>query len=378
LNGAPQEGIGEAMRLRAFGWSLALAVVLGLLLTPRLWSGARLFSLLPALPAVPPLPVVLNVVLAVLLSLAVVIAAALPRTRWPLWAALALAGLLVLFDLNRLQPWLYLYLLVIAGLLLPRPRCRWGVCAMVLVATYFWSGLQKANLVFGHLIFPWLVEPLGPVGERLTPLWWLAPAAEILVAVMLVLPRLRSYGVVLAFALHGLILFLLGPLGHNHNVIVWPWNLWMMAAVAILFWKSETPIFPAAVSTGTGKAMALLLTIAPILSFAGLGNENLSFALYSGTVREAVVVIAPHAVSPAVREALGDLLVEEEGVYRVDVAEWAMEEMNVPPFPSVRGFRRAADALVALGVEPEEIALFVAGRPRPGDTTRTFTRLAYP
>ena len=49
----------------------------------------------------------------------------------------------------------------------------WARTGLMLVATYFWSGVSKLNPDFGPSVLPWAVAPLGPAGAL--PPAWLAP-----------------------------------------------------------------------------------------------------------------------------------------------------------------------------------------------------------
>ncbi|HKY44373.1 MAG TPA: hypothetical protein VJM50_14900, partial [Pyrinomonadaceae bacterium] len=67
-----------------------------------------------------------------------------------------LAGLLSLFDQTRWQPWFYQLIFMLLGLGLfawKRPERKnnavaLNVCRLIILCTYFWSGLQKLNVTF--------------------------------------------------------------------------------------------------------------------------------------------------------------------------------------------------------------------------------------
>src|SRR5215217_6649382 len=230
---------------------LALAFLGGFLLSAQLWGVSRSYPLSPvaeSLPAVPPLLARIWFV-ALLVLLAMIAVVRQPR-RYVL-AFVALAGLLSLFDQSRWQPWFYQYLFMFAALALypwrerdPEKReAALNVCRLIVASTYFWSGLQKLNINFVEDLFPWLVTPLVallPASSEglLQSLAIAAPFVEAGIGVGL-LTRFRNVAVMLALSMHIFILFSLGPLGHDWNTVVWPWNAAMMVFVVTLFWRTE-------------------------------------------------------------------------------------------------------------------------------------------
>ena len=129
---------------------------------------ARPYPLTPLLDAVPPLPYPADYAL---FGLFVALVAGVGVTRgrivgWLATGVLTLATFFVLEDESRLQPWFYQYSFMLAAFCL----YGWGrmsasdafnTCRLIVAATYFWSGLQKANAGFFEVAYPLLVEPLA-------------------------------------------------------------------------------------------------------------------------------------------------------------------------------------------------------------------------
>lgn len=177
---------------------------MAMLLSPNLWVSARSYPLAPLWDAVPPLPYPADYALFGLF-LALVAGVGISRGRamgWLAVAALALAVFLALGDTSRLQPWFYQYAFMLLALCL----YGWGrinvldalnACRLIAAATYFWSGLQKANAGLFHNLYPWLV---GPLTARL-PDWaggvllsgaYAVPAIEAAIGLGLLTRRLRK------------------------------------------------------------------------------------------------------------------------------------------------------------------------------------------
>ncbi len=365
---------------------LAGAFLSGALLSIKLWLSERSFPLCPVVPGLPPLLPPFDRACFVALAALLVLTAVLPRPRRCLWALVALAGLLFLSDQLRWQPWAYQYLAMLAALACypwrapeENPAARaasLNACRLIVAATYFWSGLQKANVTFVREVYPWLLEPMLPLlPESVRPMvaaaGWACPFVEAAIGLGLFVPVLRPVAVALALAMHAQVLLALGPWGHQWNTVVWPWNVAMMLFVLVLFVRAREAsaravVWPAGLNC---QALALVLFGAmPLFSFWGLWDAYLSAALYSGNTPSATL-----AVSDAMRERLppeaqAHAQPTSEG-WEVSLFGWCYEEMNVPPYPAWRFYRAVARHVRGHATEPGEVILVVQGRPhwRTGD-----------
>ena len=326
-------------------FALAAALVAGLLLSPNLWvSSTRTYPLTPVWDTVPPLPYPADYVLfGLFVALAAGVGIARGRAaRWLGVGVLALAAFLVLEDISRLQPWLYQYSFMLLALCLH----GWGrigapdalnACRLIVVATYFWSGLQKANAGFFEVTYPWLV---GPMTERL-PDWagsallsgaYAVPIVEAAIGVGLLTRRFRKLAVASALLMHAFIMLCVGPWGNDYNAVVWPWNFAMCAFVLVLFWRASDEPSPSAIlvsgrnvsSSGFALRAALLILFAfmPLFSFFGLWDSYLSSSLYSGASKQGYVM-----------EWNGS---EWQGTV---IGNLAMQELNTPAYPEERVFK---------------------------------------
>jgi hypothetical protein len=283
-----------------------------LLLSPNLWVSARTYPLTPLWNAVPPLPYPADYAL---FGLFVALAAGVGIARgravgWLAAVALAVAAFLVLEDVSRLQPWLYQYSFMLLALCL----YGWGrigmqdalnTCCLIVAATYFWSGLQKANAGFFEVTYPWLV---GPLTERL-PDWagsallsgaYAVPVVEAAIGVGLLTRRFRKLAVAGAAFMHAFIMVCVGPWGNDYNAVVWPWNFAMVAFVLVLFWRPPDGPSPWSIlvpgrnffSFGFALRAAVLVLFAlmPLFNFFGLWDSYLSSSLYSGASKRAYVM----------------------------------------------------------------------------------------
>ena len=303
---------GAENRLAWLRIALAAGLVAGLLLSPNLWISTRSYPLTPLWDAVPPLPYPADHALFGLL-LVLVTGVGVARGRAIGWlgiSALVIAAFFVVQDESRLQPWFYQYSFMLAAV------CLFGLgrvgasdalnaCRLIVVATYFWSGLQKANASFIQSTHPWLVEPLTArlpdwAGSALLAGGYAVPVVEAVIGIGLLTRRFRRLAVMGALLMHAFIMLCIGPLGHDHNTVVWPWNFAMVAFVLILFWRAPDDTTPSTIldpgrnfSTGFAFRAAVLVLFAfmPLFNFFGLWASYLSSGLYSGTSKQGYILV---------------------------------------------------------------------------------------
>ena len=356
---------------------VAAGMLAGLMLSARLWQNGRLYPQAPIWDGLKPLAFPFDAV--VYAGWLAVLCAVLFTARPARWIAvfLGMAAVLVCFDQSRLQPWFYQYSLMLAAV---------GVCArtgdaasqfaclntgrLMVASIYFWSGLQKANPGFREDVFPWLMEPVLRVlpAAMHAGLLQIAPVVPLLeagIGVGLLFRRTRSAAVVFALAMHGLILIAIGPLGHNRNSVVWSWNLAMAFFLLLLYWRQEGftrrdllwpkgPVFQ--------KAVFVLVTLLPAMSFFSLWDNYLSWALYAGNKTDAALYVA-RAVKDRLPARVQKYAEEDEdGRYEISIFDWSFGEMNVPPYPEARVYRSVAKALCGYAERANEVTLVVESK----------------
>jgi hypothetical protein len=382
----------SAVRTRTF-WVkavVAAGLLAGFLMSPRLWATKRFFPLVPVADWLPPLPPPLDGLLFSTLCLLLVVIAVAPRPRAVIGVFLALAVLVALGDQNRWQPWFYQYLALLAALAAFDERRSpdgeertLNVCRFILAATYFWSGVQKLNVTFAGVVFPWLTEPLvrwlhvAPPPGLLGTFGWTSALLEAAVGVGLLWRPSRPVAVPAAVAMHVFLLLMLGPWGHDWNSNVWPWNVVMAVLVVLLFGRTRA-VGSLAVLRPRGSpvhgAALLLFGVMPLLSYWELWDSYFSAALYSGNTIEAHIEIAPAVtdrLDPYVRQFVGS---GSLGGEQLSIFYWSVGELNVPPNPARRVSRAVARSLLPLAGDPNEVVLVITECPdwRTGERQQTW------
>ncbi len=336
-----------------------IGLMLGKVLSSSLWqTRSDLVNVpLPGLEWLTPLSGMLSVALPMV---AFALAAGLGPRRLTGPIFLLVIALLCAGDILRCQPWVYGYTAMAAMLFLycrqsgqqagtdvlhrEGQRCALHGARLIIIGTYFYSGLQKFTPEFGPDVLAWMLQPLdklhGGLAAGLTgPLTIAVPIMEMLLGVLLCIPGLRWAGIIGGIAMHLSILGLLGPLGHNWNTVVWPWNVVMILLLLVLFggparWSTRELLLPRLRLQSWPQLLSLLLFIMlPLLSLWNLWPAYFSSALYCGNIDKGYVYMDRVARDALPDEVQAQLKQIDFNDYELDIYSWCFKRLNTPPFP---------------------------------------------
>lgn len=335
----------------------AVTLIIQLLVSRKLWIPyGREFPLIPFFGSI---PLSLGVTFDALLSIAVVLL--LIAQLWKPFCRTISACLLIIFivlvleDVSRLQPWLYLDSLLYLTILLRKKetdleRILPLVVLFSLSATYLWSGVQKCNLAFATEFFPWLMDFVAPPTFFLNHKWIAAivPLIEIAVGIGLITKRFRTQACWLAIGTHVFILLTLGPLVHNWNVVIWPWAIqWIIFAVMIKGFHFDLALGSLDLRyKRMFAAYLLLLYILPVMNYADRWDHHLSGSLYSGNNPEAIFYYDPSDRKHLPKSTEQFQYANAEGKEFVLIDHWAIQDLEAPFYPQERYFRAVGKALL--------------------------------
>lgn len=357
--------------------AVAAGLFSGLALSTKLWLSDRLYPLAPVARFLRPIPAPFDWMFfaALLAMLAVIAIVARPAKPIALFAVMAVV--LGLFDQSRWQPWFYQYLVMLIAFGL-HYRHRGGpddlrdpalnACRLVVVCTYVWSGLQKANTDFLTQSFPRLLEPftrsLTPsITAEIHSLGIVAPFIEIGIGIGLLTRRFRQYAIFAGIGMQAFILLAIGPLGLGYNNVVWPWNIAMMALLAILFWhrpnlSARGILWPR--GAHFQKLVLMLFGIAPALNFFNVWDTNLSSALYAD-IRNVPIMYVTDALAERLWKKIQRYVypTAQPGMKTLNMWEWWMNELNVPLNPEPRIYKNVARDICSHAREPSDGKLVI-------------------
>ncbi|HEV3331952.1 MAG TPA: MauE/DoxX family redox-associated membrane protein [Bryobacteraceae bacterium] len=357
---------------------VSTGLIAGFLLSPKLWLSSRMYPLTPVSRFLQPIPRPYDYVILVALLLLLAGIAVAARPAKALAAFVVLAAAYALYDQSRWQPWFYQYSFMLAALCLfyanPKDAGRrdsaLDTCRFIVAAVYFWSGVHKANSTFVHEAFPWLVEPFAALVPEIAKGWlrslgFAAPIAEAAIGIGLITTRFRNGAVIAAVAMHAFILASIGPLTHNWDNVIWPWNVAMAGLVVLLFWQQAGDLAGRGFWRGKPvfqKLVVLLFGVAPVFSFLNLWDGYPSFELYSGNNNAATIYMADSVADRLPDEIQEWITVNDSDVDELNLFEWSFSELNVPPYGEIRVFQNIGKQVCAAAGNPREMALVVQAK----------------
>jgi len=233
---------------------------------------------------------------------------------------------------------------------------------LILSVTYFWSGVQKTNSFFGTEMFPWLAEFMGQSSYlRDHPQFGYAVGIiEALAGLGLLFRRSRKPAAISILLMHLFILIALGPLGHNWNHVVWPWNICFAWILILLVWfvdKKDDPLNLFKMSRYT-LFCVVLTGVIPLLGLFERWDHFLSGGYYSCVVPESIFYY--HESDRSQIPASSQLFMfHNKGTHEefVLLDQWGLDHLGVPLYPEIRVKVKVGKQLCDCVTQPEHAGL---------------------
>jgi hypothetical protein len=323
---------------------LACCWLITKLISCKLWLTNRLFPLVPIHDRLVA-PGFIHLVLFAASVIALVILCFRPRIKTAATVLLITELGSCLLDQNRWQPWEYQFIFMLLPLVLLADENRIQTCwQIILVGLYFFSGLSKLNQKFimqgwnGMIVRDWL-------GYTIEHTWmyrlgYLMPLIEMGAALALLFSKSRKTGVVLLCVMHGFILLMFGPAGLNINIVLWHWNILMPFLVFILFYRNLVNYAVLKQKQALAWLTLFCWWVIPWLNLFGYMDDFFAGKLFSGKTQYLFICTAnPHTkriFAPYYASSSTSAVCDSS----ISVFKWGIQEMNVPPNPEMRIFKK--------------------------------------
>ncbi len=235
----------------------------------------------------------------------------------------------------------------------------------LVIGIYLWSAFSKLDAQFAYTVGTQMMQILFRVlPNSLVPQdpHWLAcsalclPLGEFLAAMLLVFPRTRRLGVIVAIAMHGTLLGVLGPWGLHHKAAVLIWNATFLCQAYLLFWPTSPAKTPPAKNSQsaaspirrlTAKIPAVVIVtmmVMPLFERWGYWDHWPSWALYAPHSSRVSLAIPSDSVDqlPSSLRAIiraqspHSDTVDETHWVDVPLAQWSLQSLEVPIYPQSR------------------------------------------
>lgn len=230
---------------------LTVSLVVSVVLSFNLWGGYRSFPYSPVIDDLKinaPYDLILVIINISLWLLSLFVR----RHRLFIFLAILLNVLLILGDINRLQPWFYVYNAMMLVFVFYSGRVddsnhftgHFILLQIIFASVYFFCGISQLNPYFITTDFVEIISPLKQIcSERqflfLIKMGLFAPYLLIFTGIGLIIPALRYLAITLAILIHLFLLVMLFPSTQQSNYALWFSNL-SFAVMAVFLFSGKT------------------------------------------------------------------------------------------------------------------------------------------
>ena len=366
-------------RLSLLKNTLVFSLLVSVLLSTCLWAGERDFPLTPVIEGFV-MSNLLNWVLffALLLSWLAILVSRFDR--FFLFLSLLISVLLIFADIQRLQPWYYLYSCMLFILLFYNGRVDnpntynafFVVLQLILCSVYFFSGFNMLNPEFVNKSFTQIIAPIHTwLSDRQFAFFvrsgHLAPYLLMFTGISLLVKSIRFLGIALSLTMHTLLLVFLCPCFSNANYALWFANLVFPCIVLLLFsgQVSSRYFSPAfLLQKAVFYPVAILFFILPFFNRLNLWPDFLSSNYRSGNLETVKISLSEEAYTRLPLK-FQTYCFRENFSYVIDYEAWSENELHADCYPDERVFRDLYKKIVDLsGNQPEEVNMDKLNRHR--------------
>jgi len=277
----------------------------------------------------------------------------LNKQRLLIFLAFVLSLVLVAFDINRLQPWFYIYNAMLVVFVFYNGRVDdsnkftsyFIILQIIFASVYFFCGLNQLNKLFVDSDFSEIISPLTRMVSERQFLFFkktgvVIPYVLMFIGFGLIISSIRYLAITLALVVHFLLLILLFPSAKNQNYALWFSNLSFMIMLLFLFsgktkqrYFSPTFLFQIPLF----YAVMVLFVVMPFFNNGSNWPDFLSANFKSGN---------PNSVQISLSEKAMEALPESERRFchphysfmNFDYKAWYLDDLNVECYPDKRVF----------------------------------------
>lgn len=306
----------------------------------ELWFSSRLFPLVPVFDVVAAPNFIGDVLLITLFILFFLVFPFFPD--WKVGLPVVLIYLYwAMVDQNRIQNFFFeIMLMVLALTQFKRDKILTKKCILlILVGTYFWSGLHKLNPVFLERWSLGLSKRIPFVPSMFREIFTYAvPFLEASFGVLLIFNKTRRLGIWLLALMHTLILVTLSM--SNYGFVVFPLNIFNVFVLFYLFYNKplEEPIFK--IKFIKSAIFFLIAIVFPFLNFLGFYDHIMAFSYFSGKPKYCRIYFANAEELKQLPVDIHDTIREYNGLYYLDFNEWAGKSIKVLVYPEERVYKK--------------------------------------
>ncbi len=267
----------------------------------------------------------------------------LKKLRLLIFLALLIGTAMVLIDMNRLQPWFYIYCAFLFVLLFYNGRIDdankftsfFILLQLIFCSFYIFNGISQFNSFFVETDFPELISPLkNMMSERqflfIKKIGVFIPYTLLFIGFGLLIRPIRYLAITFAVIFHALLILFLFPSSSNQNYALWFSNIAFIPLLFLLFsgktkqrYYSPTlllqfPLF---------YLIIFLFWIMPCFNQQNIWPDNLSANLKSGN-RNTVSITFTKNVLDKLPDYVKHFCVQSGSQYSLNYSTWCRHELH--------------------------------------------------
>ncbi|PBQ30777.1 hypothetical protein CNR22_02965 [Sphingobacteriaceae bacterium] len=272
----------------------------------------------------------------------------LNRQRLIIFFSFLICVMLVLFDINRLQPWFYVYNALLLVFVFYNGRVDdsnkftsyFIILQIILASVYFFCGLHQLNSLFIDSDFTDIISPLKSIVSERQFLFFkkmgvMVPYILMFIGLGLIISPVRYLAITLAILVHVALLIFLFPSSKNLNYALWFGNLSFLIMLMLLFsgktkqkYFSPTFLFQIPIFYPT----MILFVVMPLLNNSGKWPDYLSSNFKSGNNRCAKISLSEKAAEN-LPTSITRFCATDYSFLNFDYRAWCLHDLNVECYP---------------------------------------------
>jgi hypothetical protein len=329
-------------RLLLIRVTLCISLVISVLLTLNLWGGERLFPYVSVFD-ISYIRAPYDYLIISFFLLLIIGSLFLKKHRLLIFFALLLATAMVLFDLNRLQPWFYIYCAFLFVLMFYNGRIDdankftsfFIVLQLIFCSIYIFNGVSQLNSAFIETDFPELISPLQKMmsGRQflfVKKIGVFTPYILLFIGIGLLIRAVRYLAITFAVIFHVLLIIFLFPSPTHQNYAMWFCNITFIPLLFLLFsgktkqrYYSPTLLFQFPLF----YLVIILFWVMPFFNPNNLWPDNLSANFKSGNMNTTEITFTKNVLDklpPYVQHFSR----RKDSLFILDYNSWCRTELN--------------------------------------------------
>lgn len=342
--------------------------------TYKIFLSTRSFPLCPVFEWLPSLPTSLNLLIAIVIVCLITFNKYFTKRHLLYLSIMISMSLLILFDVNRLSPFIHTYtcfffVFALYHLKVLNYKTTILLCQLILVGIYIATGVHKINPYFIENIFKWWLAPFKELMSEsayniFLSTGWLVGYIEVAAGLFLLFTKTRKLGLWLAVVTHVIILISYSPPVRGLMFVgLIIYNISLIWIVIFLFKNEKSNLVTNLIGTQK-KTISYLLTFVfigvPVLHvFTDAIPTYMAYDLYGGRYRYTYFTFDEHIKNKLPTEYQLYCSKAENGKFKLFMEDWIFYDCRAGIFRQDWVFKRYKKEIEKFASNPSEVQMVV-------------------